>query len=192
MQTKTNPRNSSIELYKIIAILMITICHVTITIGRLENPYIDFHDYVINIENATTDPSILGLVFLRYLGQIGNNIFFVCSAWFLLDSKKVNVKKWFFMLTEVWTISVAILLIVEILRKGAVSPKLVIASIFPTTFGNNWYMTCYLLFYLIHPALNKIIHSFSKQQLLRAASVLAFLYLLLTLQASSTKCSTRP
>ena len=29
---------------------------------------------------------------MRGFGSWGNNIFFVCSAWFLLDSNKVNVK----------------------------------------------------------------------------------------------------
>lgn len=40
---------------------------------------------------------------------------------------------------------------------------LTLQSIFPTIFGNNWYITCYILFYLIFPYLNIIINNLSQK-----------------------------
>lgn len=59
---------------------------------------------------------------------------------------------------------------------GGYSLEIIIKSFFPTLFANNWYMTCYLLFYPIHPLLNKIIGKMRKQQLLRLSLALLVLY----------------
>ncbi len=69
-------RVSSFELLKIIAMLMI----------------ISHHLVAWNTYNVDTE--ILGItinkLFLQFIGNhafIGNNLFFMCSAWFLIDSK---------------------------------------------------------------------------------------------------------
>ncbi|MCD7791893.1 MAG: hypothetical protein LUG92_00640, partial [Oscillospiraceae bacterium] len=81
------------------------------------------------------------------------------------------------MLTEVWFVSAAILLIVYAAYRGNISTKLIVKSIFPTAFGNNWYITCYILFYLIHTQLNRAIYSLSQSALLKCSMLLAFLYM---------------
>lgn len=81
------------------------------------------------------------------------------------------------MLIEIWSVSVIILAITYLGLHIHISAKDIIKSFLPTTFGNNWYMTCYLLFYLIHPALNRIIDQMNQKQLFRSAIVLAILYL---------------
>lgn len=173
---KENNRNSSIELIKIIAIFLIVINHVIQTIGT-ENSFIFYHDYVINLNVATTNIQQLILSILRYSGTIGNTIFFACSAWFMIDSKKFNVKKWFHLLFEVWVISIVILAITYINRSGNIDVGIIIKSMLPTTFENNWYITCYLLFYLAHILLNKIIHEISQIQLLRISAALIIIYI---------------
>lgn len=57
--------------------------------------------------------------------------------------------------------------------------KLIVKSLFPTLFANNWYMTCYLLFYPIHPYLNKIIKGMDQQTMLRATLALSFCYIIM-------------
>ena len=42
-----------------------------------------------------------------------------------------------------------------------------IKQVFPTTFANNWYMTCYIIFLFIYPWLNKLISITNQRQLLR-------------------------
>ena len=51
-----------------------------------------------------------------------------------------------------------------------------IKSCLPTFFGNNWYLTCYLLFYPLHPVLNSIIAHMDKRALFRASFALFTIY----------------
>lgn len=175
-KTHSSERNSGIELLKIFAILLVILSHVAQTLGE-KNALVECQDYVLNLSIATTNLQQFVLVILRYSGALGNAIFFVCSAWFLLDSKKVNKKRWWFVLLEIWSISVTILAVTYILRSGNIEVKMVVKSLFPTTFGTNWYMTCYLLFYLLHPILNEIIGRMSQSVLLEATSLLLVLYI---------------
>lgn len=108
--------------------------------------------------------------------MLGNTIFFICSAWFLLKSSQYSKKKWFYMLSEIWIISIIILGITYIIYAGDISMKLCIKSIFPTLFANNWYMTCYLLFYPIHPLLNIVIRKMKKTELFRISLTMFIMY----------------
>lgn len=170
-------RESGIELLKIAAIFLIVISHVVQTLSS-GNSYVSYSDYVLDISNTTTNLKLLTLAMLRCLGAMGNSIFFVCSAWFLLDSNKVSKKKVLMMILDIWLVSVSILAAVFFLRGGAIDRKLMIKSLFPTFFGNNWYLTCYILFYPLHPILNKIIHSMGQKAHLAASTVMSFLYIL--------------
>lgn len=170
-----NKRNSSIELLKITAIILIVIGHVIQTLHK-NNEYIILNDYVLNISMATTNVQQLFLAILRYSGVLGNSIFFVCSAWFLLDSEKVDKKKILCMLLNVWVISITILIVIYIIRCGDIPNKLIIKQMLPTTFENNWYITCYLLFYPLHPFLNWLIKRVNQKVLLKFTLILLFLY----------------
>ena len=143
-------RNSSIELLKIVGIILIVISHVVQTLHS-NNDYVIENDYILDISTATTNIQQLILTILRYSGALGNSIFFICSAWFLLDNDTVDKKKILHMLMNVWVISITILIAVYIIRGGNLQIKLIIKQILPTTFENNWYITCYLLFYPLYP-----------------------------------------
>ena len=168
-------RNSSIELLKIVGIILIVISHVVQTLHS-NNDYVIENDYILDISTATTNIQQLILTILRYSGSLGNSIFFICSAWFLLDNDKVDKKKILHMLMNVWVISITILIAVYIIRGGNLQIKLIIKQILPTTFENNWYITCYLLFYPLHPFLNRLIKSMEQKILLKSTLVLLFLY----------------
>lgn len=183
-----NERNSGIELLKVISIFLIVLNHVVQTLSQ-GNKYIDFQDYVVNISRSTTEAQILLLAILRYSGCFGNLIFFVCSAWFLLEKKDADKKKWWFMLLEIWTISAIITVVTYILRAGGgenFDATILKMSLFPTTYATNWYMTCYLLFYPIHPTLNKIISDMSQKTLLKTATLLFVLYFIINFFTESS------
>ncbi len=172
---KTAMRDSGIELLKIIAIFLIVISHVVQTLAS-KNDAISFSDYVVDLSVASTNMKYFLITLFYYFGKLGNTIFFICSAWFLLRSSKYNKRKWFFMLFEVWIISLIILVITEFITHGNIAMKPLIKSIFPTTFSSNWYITCYLLFYPVHPLLNSVINKMDKKSLLRSSIVLFVLY----------------
>jgi hypothetical protein len=133
-------------------------------------------DYILDLTLATADLQNFLLSLIYYGGVIGNTIFFISSAWFLIDSEKVNVKKWFSLFIEVWFISVLILIITLIGRSGDISFSIIIKSLLPTTFSTTWYMTCYLLFYPIHHILNKIIRGMDQRQLFGVTCILSIIY----------------
>lgn len=161
-------RQSGIETLKVIAILFIVLSHIIQTLCSA-NTYITYSDYILNLSDATLNISMIGLQFLRSFGAWGNLIFFVCSAWFLLDSNRVNSKKWFYMLLEVWVISILFTIVTTIVLEKQIPLKLLVKCLFPTTFANNWYMTCYLLFYPLHTLLNKLLDSIDQRMHFRLA-----------------------
>lgn len=171
-------RNSSIEALKLFGILIIVLSHVVQTLGISDNSFYAFNDYILQLDCSTTNFQQLILSMLRYCGSIGNTIFFVCSAWFLLDSKKTNNKKLLQMITDTWVVSIVILGIVLILRKMELNGILVLKSLFPLAFGNNWYVNCYLIFYAIHPFLNKLIYELNQRSVIRITISMTFLYLI--------------
>lgn len=170
-----NRRNSSIELLKIVGIMLIVISHVVQTLHS-NTDYIIIKNYILDISTATTNIQQLVLTILRYSGALGNSIFFICSAWFLLDNDKVDKKKILHMLMDVWAVSIIMLIAVYIIRGGNLQIKLIIKQILPTTFENNWYITCYLLFYPLHSFLNWLIKSVEQKTLLKSTLTLLFLY----------------
>lgn len=168
-------RDSGIELLKIFAIFVIVINH---TVQSLTNEAYNIpnNGFVIDISRATTNIQCILLQIFRHFGVLGNSVFFICSAWFLLKSKNWNKKKWLFMVIEIWVVSIVIFIITYIILHGNISIGIIISSLFPRTFGNNWYMTCYLLFYPIHPILNSIVNMMNQRQLFRSTLVMVFLY----------------
>lgn len=170
-----NKRESGIELLKIVAMFIIVISHVTQSIGRDMSSYGVADDYLINLTHSTTDISQLLLSFFRYFGGLGNSLFFVCSAWFLADSKKINTQKIVTLIVDIWVISIIIFLAFFI-SGIPMSKEHMIKSFLPTTFSNNWYMTTYILFYAIHVPLNLVIEKMSQKSMLKAVIILSVLY----------------
>lgn len=171
-------RNSSIELLKLFAILLIVTSHVVQTLGTKGNQYISFSDYYIDTAMVTSNYQYLIISMLRYSGNLGNTIFFLCSAWFFLDDTKAYKKKVFIMLADIWVISIICMVIVSICV-GDFRGSLILRSLFPTSFSNNWYLTCYIIFFVIHPFLNMVIEKMNQRQLFRTAFWAIALYVII-------------
>lgn len=121
-------RDSGIESLKFLAAFLIIISHVVQTLGT-KNTYVAYSNYMLPLAESTTSVENFTLACLRYFGVFGNMIFFICTAYFLLESTKINLKKWFSLLAEVWSISVIILIIVLFARGGAnLSKDLILKS----------------------------------------------------------------
>lgn len=166
-------RDSGIELLKVFAIFLVVINHVVQTLS-------DTNAYVSNLTLATTDLQLLLVTMLRYSGHLGNTIFLVCSAWFLLDSKRSNKRKVLQILADVWVVSVTIFIVVFIERGGQLDKLMIFKQFFPTSFSNNWYITCYITFCFLYPFLNAIIAHLDQKTLLRVCMMLLTLYFVLS------------
>lgn len=121
-------RESGIELLKIFGILLVVLSHVVQTLGNY-----------VNINYASKSPAILALGVIRLSGNLGNIIFFFCSAWFLVDSKKTNTQKVMRMLADIFVISVIWWVILAGINGGGYyfSFSTFRTILFPTYHGNN-------------------------------------------------------
>lgn len=174
MEVKTE-RRSGIELVKVLAIFLIVISHVVQSLEG-DDQYIPYGDHMLELKHATRDLQIFILIVLRYSGALGNSIFFICSAWFLLDSRSVKHQKILTIVLEMWSISIMILGIACLIKGEGIHFKLVMKSFFPFISGANWYVGCYVLFYALHPLLNQCIDSLKQTELLKYATVSGVLY----------------
>lgn len=156
----------------------IVVNHFVMSVSYSDSAWFPHTDYMLQIENVTKDPRLLTLAFFRYGGSLGNDMFLLTSAWFLVDSKRNNKRKWLTMLLDIWVIAVLFLIVSYPLIGSYIPLKGVIKSILPTTFSSNWYMTHYLILYLMYPYLNRLIGTLRERELLRIVLVLDFLYLL--------------
>ncbi len=177
-------RKSGIELLKIIGMLLIVISHVYCTVTGSHSSAEGLTDYLVKIE-STTDLSNIILRFVSVFGNLGNAIFFICSAWFLLDKETSNKKRLFRLFCDLFTINV-LWLIGILCFKGysTIGLKSCIKSIFPFYFGQNWYVVYYILFALISPFLNYIIKSLDQKKHLLISGILFVFYMVLSVAKS--------
>lgn len=163
MKERTNiQRNSSIEALKIIAVVLIVLSH---SMPDKSTINIVGGGGVIDIDTVTADIQLIIAGYIKNLGQIGNDIFLVCSSWFLLESRKVKLNKISNMIGDCFFISIFMLGLFTAIGYDF-SVKYIIKQFFPVTFGNCWFLTCYILLYAVHPLLNFAIKEMSKEQLL--------------------------
>lgn len=145
-----NKRNSSIELLKIIAIIIIIISH-SVPFGSYSN-YTSF----INLNVSTADIQNLLLIIFRYFGSLGNCIFIVCSCYFLINSKKVKLSKIIRLIIDTTIISILIMLFFKfgLNINGGFTPINIVKMILPVIFSSYWFITAYIIVYTITPLLN--------------------------------------
>jgi len=163
-------RRSEIELLKVIAIFFIVLSHSSPKYG-----YNTIAESFINLNLATLNIQQLVILFFDYLGQIGNCIFVICSSYFLLESNRVNVQKIMKIILDSLIISIAFLGVFWGLGYD-ITVKEMLASFFPILFERNWFISCYLIWYALHPLLNLVIGALNKTQLLRINIFLVVMY----------------
>ena len=141
-------RNSNIEVIKLVAILMIIISHSV--------PYVDnySHPYLIDLRYSSESVQQVVMIMLRNLGQIGNLIFMISSFWFLQNSKRVNISKVINIILDTIVVSAFYILVARILGIQ-IDPWDFRMMKHPISLAAWWFVTCYLIVYIVHPALNQ-------------------------------------
>lgn len=162
---KKKTRNSNIELLRIIAMLMIV-----------------FHHFIVHgvLSNAQTWPNLSGANIIPISdykanmvaqiiaggGKIGVDLFVIITSYFLVNST-LDYRKQKFKITRlahpVWFYSI-VMLIIAILFDLNIGIKSFLQSILPIIFVNYWFITDYIILYVLTPYLNKVINSISQKQ----------------------------
>ena len=129
----------------------------------------------MNLNLATTSIQRFIIVLFKYGGNLGNDIFIVCSSWFLIEKNRCNFKKICHIVLDCTLISLLFLFIFLVL--GYKIPKEeIISQIFSVWLGHYWFIKCYLLFYIMHPVINCAIKNMNRSMHLKSILFLAPIY----------------
>lgn len=151
--TKIINRNTSIELLRIISMIMIMFHHFAYH-GNFEWNF-----------NEVTLPH-LWYDFILMGGKVGVDIFVLISGYFLIENteKLFQPKKLLKFWGQVVFYSITTYLLSVMLRLNAFEIKQLIKVCLPITYPGWWFASTYFMLYLIHPFLNKLLHGLSKTE----------------------------
>ena len=171
MLSINSKRESGVELLKVLAIFGIIICHCYTSFSVATN-----YDNVcfFEISNFSVLERFIMQIIIT-LGYIGNTIFFVCSSWFLVDKQSNKKDKIISIILNNLIISI-IISICYIISGSNLTNEQLIKTLFPLTNENNWYITCYAIFYLIYPYINLILNKIEKKEHLTISLIIFTMY----------------
>lgn len=169
-------RMGGVDLLKSIAIILVVLCH---SMPDSNGIISGNTQCVLNLNIPTANIQYIIILLLKNCGMIGNDIFIACSAYFLLNDNCVKIKKIGQIICDSFVVSVSISLVLYLLKFPGVTTRLFIKSFFPILTNATWFITCYLILYIIHPALNRVIINMNKIRLLSIVLLMLFFYSIL-------------
>lgn len=154
-------RNSAFELLRIFSILLIIFSHYSIHgVGELDYSIFGFNNIFFSC--------------IR-LGDIGTTLFILISGFFLIKSNSVKLQKLLKLLFELFFYLIVSYAISLLLKIEVFSFESFIKVFFGLFYGKNWFICCYVLLYLFHPFINKMLMTITKKEL----DIFIFILLLL-------------
>lgn len=166
MGAVTKPqRSSNFELYRIIVMFMI-ICHHYVVNSGLS-------DVLRN--NPTSAHSMFYFLFGAW-GKTGINCFVLITGYFMCKSN-ITLRKFLKLYLQVIFYNIIIDAIFIGLGYAPFNPWLTIYRFLPFTHVHSWFFVdCYLLFWLLIPFLNILVHNMTKRQHKLLIFLLLFIY----------------
>lgn len=146
---KTNERNSSIELLRILAMAMIVISHSCVHGLASSNS-----NLIIN--NIFKD--------ILTLGNLGVAIFVIITG-YVSVGKNIKIKKIIQLELQVLFYSIIFYMISSIINRSNILSLELLKSIFPIISKKYWFMSAYMILYLFIPFINEFINSIEKDKL---------------------------
>ena len=157
-------RESTFELMRIIAMLLIVIYHGTKFTGNGSN-YLFLH-------HQGTISYYVGLFFTLF-GGLGTWLYIIITCWFSVDKVKFSGERLVKTLWQTWTVCLLCLIIQFVFFRDSFS-LLTAARQLSTPFVDNvhyWYVSAYVLFLLILPILQTVTVQMDNNKLLFTAIV---------------------
>lgn len=147
-------RNSSIELLRIIAMLMITAHHYLLG----SDIYLMTQPFGIS--------KVLLETFLYSGGKIGVVVFFAISAWYLSEHSTIrsSLRRVWILERELLFWGVTCLTVGVVLVPHDVTATVIIKSVFPLLSDSWWYATSYCVFLLMFPCLAPALRMLGRQR----------------------------
>lgn len=147
-EKNSNIRDSSIELLRIIAMIMIVFHHFAIHGG-------------FAWESSSISLTRLWYNFIIMGGKIGVDVFVIISGYYLINNDSGNFKlnKLAKFAGQVCFYSVSLYLVFCSVGICEFELKSLVKALFPITFSQWWFASTYFVLYLLHPFLNKLLHA---------------------------------
>ena len=157
-------RSSNIELYRIIVMLLIVAHHYVVNSGLSS---------LLEVQ-AISFKSLYFYVFGMW-GKIGINCFVLITGYFMCTST-ISIRKFLKLLLEVLFYNVVIYAIFVLAGYEAFSVSTLFQRVWIFRVVSDGFTTCFLLFYLFIPFLNKLIHSLERKEHLYLILLSLFIY----------------
>lgn len=146
------PRNSNLELFRIIVMLLIVAHHYVVNSGLTP----------IMAENPTSVKSIF-LYLFGWAGKTGINCFVLITGYFMCKSE-ISLRKFLKLFGAYYFYKVFFFCIFVATGYVACSPKFIIKSLMPIDSIYHNFTECFLFFFCFIPFLNILIKGMSKLQ----------------------------
>ena len=152
MTSEVKHRESNIELFRIIMMLLIVAHHYVVNSGVLDAiimpPYTWKHYFLY----------VFGM-----WGKIGINCFVLITGYFMCKSD-ITIRKFLKLLLEVLFYNIAIYTIFAISRYEPFSMKGILSAINPIGSIADSFTSCFLIYYLLIPFLNAMVNHITRKQ----------------------------
>lgn len=167
MQLQVKQRNSNLELYRIIVMLLIVAHHSVWHSGVME----------LMAKNPLTVKSIFYYI-LGMWGKTGIDCFVLITGYFMCKSA-ITVRKYLKLLLEVIFYNIIIYSVFVIANEQSFSFVELFFSIVPIQSVGTLFVPCFLLFYLFIPFLTILVSHLNKVQHVRLIALCLFIYTIL-------------
>ena len=163
MLRSSKKRDSNLELLRILGMFLIILYH--------SARHADYGKMLAEPFGLNT----LVNVILTSWGQVGNIVFVLISSWFLIEQEGICFKKVMNIFLQAWSYSVLILVFVILGRLRPIGLKEMIKALITPFYGGYWFITTYLAFYMLVPALRYLTQKVTVDTLKRLCLLLTIL-----------------
>lgn len=157
-------RQSNFELLRIICMIFIVLHHVL------------YHGKALSTINVHSD-SYYFISFLNSLSIVAVNCYVLISGYFGIKSN-FKVRKVIQLYLQVLFYSIIITLLFLIFSDLTLSKKLLVKMLFPVMTKSWWFITIYIILYILSPYLNKLLNSFSFIEYTKLIIILTFTFVI--------------
>ena len=159
-------RNSNLEWLRIISMLLIVVGHFS-----WQTKWNFSHT---NIFLQT------GIQWLWFGGKLGVDLFILISAYFLAARQEVKIKPLVKLWEQVIFYSILLTIVGIFIFKLSIKLRGILYTFFPIIKGAYWFVTAYVVMYLLAPYINKGLEKISKEQFRKLLIILMILFLIVT------------
>lgn len=160
-------RDSNLELYRIITMLLIVAHHFVVNSGVLNEAY----------EMPLSKNSIFLFLFGAW-GKTGINCFMMITGYFMCKSN-ITLKKYLKLICEILFYNIVLASIFFAFGHGTII-DILNAFLLIRIIDSNHFFACFLVFYMMIPFLNILLRNLSKRQHGRLIGLLTFVYIFLS------------